>query len=64
MVSEVVMHMKSWLEVLQALSSGVRQLVHEADHSAPHNAEAKNTWHYTSSPSIHFSGMHRSSCFR
>jgi hypothetical protein len=50
--------------VLRELSPGVKQPVYEADHSPPPNAEAKNTCHYTSSPSIHFSGMHRNRSFR
>jgi hypothetical protein len=34
--------------VMGALSPGVKQLGHEADHSPPTNAEVKNTWIYIS----------------
>jgi hypothetical protein len=42
--------------VLGALSFGVKQLGHEADHSPPSSAEVKNEWIYTSTPS-HLHGM-------
>jgi len=29
---------------------GVKQLKHEADHSAPSRAKVKNAWSYTSTP--------------
>jgi len=33
-----------------ALSPGVQQLGHEADHSPPSNTKVKNAWSYTSTP--------------
>jgi hypothetical protein len=36
--------------VAGALSLGVKQLGHEADHSPPSSAEVKNEWCYTSTP--------------
>jgi hypothetical protein len=40
-----------------ALSLGVQQLGHEADHSPPSCAEVKNAWSYTSTPPIHLHGV-------
>jgi len=40
-----------------ALSLGVKQLGHEADHSPPSSAEVKNMWSYTSVPPICLLGM-------
>jgi len=40
-----------------ALSQGVKQLGHEADHSPPSSAEVKNMWSYTSVPPICLLGM-------
>jgi len=37
--------------VIGALPPGIKQLVHEANHSSPSSAEVKNAWSYTSSPS-------------
>jgi hypothetical protein len=37
-----------------ALSLGVKQPGHEADHSPPCSAEVKNVWHYTSTPQYIF----------
>jgi hypothetical protein len=37
-----------------ALSSGVKQLGHEADHSPPSSAKVKNMWHYISTPQYIF----------
>jgi hypothetical protein len=36
----------------EALSSGVKWLGREADHSLPSTAEVKNAWSYTSAPPI------------
>jgi hypothetical protein len=36
--------------VVGALSPGVKQLGHEADHSPPYSAKFKNVWSYTSTP--------------
>jgi hypothetical protein len=35
-----------------ALSRGIKELEHEAEHSLPSNAEVKNEWSYTSIPPI------------
>jgi hypothetical protein len=40
--------------VLGALSLGIKQLGHEADHSPPPSAEVKNAWSYTSTPQYVF----------
>jgi hypothetical protein len=40
-----------------ALSLGVKQLGHEADHSPTYSAEIKNAWSYTSTPPICLHGM-------
>jgi hypothetical protein len=40
-----------------ALSLGVKQLWHEADHSPPSSAEVENAWSYISIPPIHLHGM-------
>jgi hypothetical protein len=40
-----------------ALSSGVKWLGREADHSPPPSTEVNNAWHYTSTPSIHLHGV-------
>jgi hypothetical protein len=37
-----------------ALSLGVKQLRHEADHSPPSSAEVENVWSYTSTPQCVF----------
>ena len=39
------------ISLLEVLSLGLRQLVHEADHSPPTNTEFKNTWNDASIPS-------------
>jgi hypothetical protein len=36
--------------VLEALSPGIKQPGHEADHSPPTSAKVKSTWIYTSTP--------------
>jgi len=40
-----------------ALSLGVKQLGHEADHSPPSSAEVKNAWSYTSTQPICLHGV-------
>jgi hypothetical protein len=40
--------------VPEALSLGVKQPGHEADHSFPSSAEVKNVWSYTSTPQYAF----------
>jgi len=43
--------------VLGALSLGVKQLGHEANHSLPSISEVKNAWSYTSTPPLCLHGM-------
>jgi hypothetical protein len=43
--------------ILGALSSGVKQPGRETNHSLPTSAEVKNTWIYTSTPSIRLHGV-------
>jgi hypothetical protein len=43
--------------VPRALSLGVKQPGHEADHSPPSSVEVKNVWSYTSTPPIHLHGV-------
>jgi hypothetical protein len=43
--------------VLRTLSSGVKRLRREADHSPPSITEVKNTWRYKSTSSIRLHGM-------
>jgi len=40
-----------------ALSTGVKQPGHEADHSPPSSADIENMWSYTSTPPILLHGM-------
>jgi len=40
-----------------ALSLGLKQLGHEADHSPPSSANVKNVWGHTSTPPICLHGM-------
>jgi hypothetical protein len=40
-----------------ALSLGIKQPGHEADHSPPPSAEVKNVWSYTSTPPIRLRGV-------
>jgi len=40
-----------------ALSLGVKQLGHDADHSPPSSTEVKNAWCYTSTPPIRLPGV-------
>jgi hypothetical protein len=40
-----------------ALSLGVKRPGREADYSSPYNAEVKNAWSYTSTPSIPLRGV-------
>jgi hypothetical protein len=40
-----------------ALSSGVKRLGREADHSHPCSAEVKNAWRYASTPPKRFHGV-------
>jgi hypothetical protein len=40
-----------------ALSLGVKQLGHEADHSPPSSAKVKNAWSYTSTPPVRLHGV-------
>jgi hypothetical protein len=40
-----------------ALSLGIKQLGHEADHSPPSSAQVKNVWSYTSTPPVRLQGM-------
>jgi hypothetical protein len=46
-----------FLWVPEALSLGVKQSGHEADHSPPYSAEVKNAWNYTSTPPICLHGV-------
>jgi hypothetical protein len=43
--------------VLGDLSLGVKQPVHEADHSPPSSAKVKNVWSYNSTPPKRLHGM-------
>jgi hypothetical protein len=42
-----------------ALSSGVKRLGREANHSYPSSAEVENAWSYTSAPPICLHNLHR-----
>jgi hypothetical protein len=41
------------------LSSGLKRLGREADHSLPSGAKVKHGWSYTSTPPIYFQGADR-----
>jgi len=43
--------------VLGALSLGIKQLGHEADHPLPSSAQVKNAWSYTSTRHIRPHGV-------
>jgi hypothetical protein len=40
-----------------AISLGIKQPGHEADHSCPSSSEVKNVWSYISTPTIYLHGM-------